>query len=406
LALAAGAACAAQDIEVEEKGTYIYWFTYRDAAGEDQLTAPGRFKGKSAEVDVKALGEEYSDAKLHVINKSTGNMAIVVYMPPEGEEPKPIELSQDDFEFVKNVRLKIVAEDGAVLESAIVDITDGEGTRMRAVVTPADEGVASFEDVATGEINVKVTAEGLTKTIDSDINLPEERETPGFAADVKVAGDVRTLPKPAEGTKESARKTAAEGAGAPSGLIFQTIAGIILIIVVIAVIYAILKSRGVSPSDALRQMGAQVPADQQAQAGTGVATSADTNVCPFCGQIKDASGNCACTVTPGVSPAGTPTADSGAGPRLVGTQGTYSGQVFEITTEQAMIGRESGDIMLPNDNTVSRRHATIAGINGEYTIRDEGSSNGVFVNGAKVTEQKLTPGDEIQLGATKFRFEV
>lgn len=61
---------------------------------------------------------------------------------------------------------------------------------------------------------------------------------------------------------------------------------------------------------------------------------------------------------------------------------------------------------LTNDSTTSRRHATLAVLGDEVSIKDEGSSNGTFVNGAKITEQKLTPGDEVQIGGTKFRFEV
>jgi len=82
------------------------------------------------------------------------------------------------------------------------------------------------------------------------------------------------------------------------------------------------------------------------------------------------------------------------------------GQVFEIASGSKVIGREAGcDIALVNDNTASRRHATITVSAGDYSIRDEGSSNGTFVNGAKITEQKLTPGDEVQVGGTRFRFE-
>ncbi len=62
------------------------------------------------------------------------------------------------------------------------------------MVTPADEGVATFHNVASGEISVKVEAEGLRKTIDSDIEIPDKRAVPDYEQDVKVAGDVYTLP--------------------------------------------------------------------------------------------------------------------------------------------------------------------------------------------------------------------
>ena len=42
---------------------------------------------------------------------------------------------------------------------------------------------------------------------------------------------------------------------------------------------------------------------------------------------------------------------------------------------------------------------------GGFVIRDQGSSNGTFVNGARVTEAPLRPGDEVSIGGTRFRFE-
>ena len=43
---------------------------------------------------------------------------------------------------------------------------------------------------------------------------------------------------------------------------------------------------------------------------------------------------------------------------------------------------------------------------GGYRIIDEGSSNGIYVNGARVTDATLHPGDEVAIGGTRFRFEV
>jgi pSer/pThr/pTyr-binding forkhead associated (FHA) protein len=71
------------------------------------------------------------------------------------------------------------------------------------------------------------------------------------------------------------------------------------------------------------------------------------------------------------------------------------------------IGREATNtVSLSNDNTVSRRHASIEQSGGSYVIRDEGSSNGVYVNGVKISGmQPIHSGDEIQIGNTRFRFE-
>ena len=130
-------------------------------------------------------------------------------------------------------------------------------------------------------------------------------------------------------------------------------------------------------------------------------------MCEFCGQRKDAAGNCGCTVT------GRSVAFCGACRRAFRTEadrdgrGIYWLRYSEIADGSATIGRDAGNtVALGNDSTVSRHHATITAANGEFSICDNGSSNGTFVNGAKIAgEQKLTPGDEIQIGGTRFRFE-
>lgn len=408
--VASAGASAAVELKVARKGSYVYWLSYTDASGSEQITLPQRFKGTGTQIDTKVLGRKYSDARLYVMDRTTGNMAVTDLASAE-DGPAPIELAADDFQYVRCVRLRIVSEDNRPLERAVVTITDGMNTRMRSVVTPADEGVATFTNVATGEINVKVEADGLKKTIDSDITLPEKRETRGFEQDVRVAGDVDTLPaaartgEPAEGERGAGPETpVAQGR---SSWILQTVAGLIFMAVVVAIVYAVVKARGMTAESALRRMGVQLPQDQEdaravpetQPAGPAV----DPGMCEFCGQRKDAAGNCACTVTPSAGP-GPAAAEV---PRLIGAQGVYSGRVFEITAPSMVIGRDAAnDIALPDDSTVSRKHAVIASAGGEFTITDQGSSNGTFVNGARITSQKLAPGDEIQIGGTKFRFEL
>jgi pSer/pThr/pTyr-binding forkhead associated (FHA) protein len=70
------------------------------------------------------------------------------------------------------------------------------------------------------------------------------------------------------------------------------------------------------------------------------------------------------------------------------------------------IGREPGRDIVLADQTVSRRHAVIQRIGDSLLIVDEGSSNGTFVNGVRVTSQQLKPGDEVRLGSSAFRLEV
>lgn len=354
-----------------------------------------------------ALGTTFKNAKVFVMDKRSGNLAIADYKPPKDpKSAKPIELKGDDFAYIRSVKLRAVAENGQPLESAIVIITDGEGNEMRSIVTPADAGVASFENVAAGEINVKVKAKAATKTLESDFEIPSSRSQPGFERDVKVAGDVDTVSAPAKSEAGGTQAAKPEKRENMANAILQFISGLILLIVAVAVIAIILRAKGVTVQNALKKMGVNLPEDQGAAPAAPAAPAVDPNICQFCGQTRDAAGKCACSVTPGASPFAVPAPSAGTGPRLVGTQGMFAGHVFEISAASATVGREDGNtIALAGDSTASRHHATITLAGADCTIRDEGSSNGTFVNGAKITEQKLMPGDEIQIGASKFRFE-
>ncbi len=71
-----------------------------------------------------------------------------------------------------------------------------------------------------------------------------------------------------------------------------------------------------------------------------------------------------------------------------------------------LIGRGSHcDIALPDDTLVSRRHALIEFSQGEYTIKDLGSTNGTFVNNRPVQKGEkriLRAGDIIIIGKTEM----
>lgn len=174
--------------------------------------------------------------------------------------------------------------------------------------------------------------------------------------------------------------------------------------------------------------------DYQDTAASRIPTS--QHVCPFCGGIKDASGRCDCTVSGDYAPGAQPTVSAPSPsqyqtqpvqtdlmqtmpvsqpqnigeapgvPKLVGVSGPYAGQKY-ILDNGITIGRTSAcGIALSTDNTVSRNHARVAFESGEWVIYDSGSSNGTYVNGTRVTRSVLSPGDLVQIGGTKFRFEI
>jgi len=71
------------------------------------------------------------------------------------------------------------------------------------------------------------------------------------------------------------------------------------------------------------------------------------------------------------------------------------------------IGRNpSNDVSLPWDEEVSRLHAELERIGGEWTISDDGlSRNGTFVNGSRIAGRaRLRDGDVIRAGATTIAY--
>ena len=75
-------------------------------------------------------------------------------------------------------------------------------------------------------------------------------------------------------------------------------------------------------------------------------------------------------------------------------------RVIPIDKPSLTIGRRTeSDVRLVGSD-VSREHAEIAREDGHLVLRDRGSRYGTFVNGAPVTEHRLTHGDRVQFGRT------
>ena len=73
----------------------------------------------------------------------------------------------------------------------------------------------------------------------------------------------------------------------------------------------------------------------------------------------------------------------------------------------AVLGRSKECDCVVRDPNVSRRHAELRrGESGDWQIVDLGSTNGVKVNGRLVETSRLSPGDDVVLGTTRFTFDI
>ncbi len=79
---------------------------------------------------------------------------------------------------------------------------------------------------------------------------------------------------------------------------------------------------------------------------------------------------------------------------------------LEIGERKAYLGRRDQNDLILTDLNVSRLHASVEYERHRHVIRDAGSLNGLFINGERMTDAVLLPGDEIGLGNTLLRYEV
>ena len=80
------------------------------------------------------------------------------------------------------------------------------------------------------------------------------------------------------------------------------------------------------------------------------------------------------------------------------------GREYELAGDQTDVGREGGEIRLPNDPYVSPRHARIVRRDNRYFLRDLGSTNGVYMR--LKAAAPLLHGDLVLVGLEVLRFEV
>jgi pSer/pThr/pTyr-binding forkhead associated (FHA) protein len=91
--------------------------------------------------------------------------------------------------------------------------------------------------------------------------------------------------------------------------------------------------------------------------------------------------------------------------RVVG--GPDAGRVFDLSKGGSFIlGRGKADIVL-TDEKVSSRHAELKLFGpGHYYLYDLASTNGTFLNGARVDRRRFEHEDELRLGDTFMRVSV
>ncbi len=80
-------------------------------------------------------------------------------------------------------------------------------------------------------------------------------------------------------------------------------------------------------------------------------------------------------------------------------------QTIPLAGKEVLIGRGKENGLVLEDHAVSRHHARIVEEPDGHVLVDNNSANGSWVNGQRVTEQRLKPGDQIRVGKTVFEIQ-
>jgi hypothetical protein len=122
----------------------------------------------------------------------------------------------------------------------------------------------------------------------------------------------------------------------------------------------------------------------------GFQNSSTANYCSRCGALLDK----------GETPV-----EGLEGPALiVRSGGGRAGESFRPAGERTRIGRSPDCDIFLDDVTVSRNHAILVERDGKFSIEDQGSLNGTFVNRRRIDNADLQNGDELQIGKYRLTF--
>lgn len=93
-------------------------------------------------------------------------------------------------------------------------------------------------------------------------------------------------------------------------------------------------------------------------------------------------------------------------PALIGISKPFSGKRYMLTETRYQVGRTHDSDIRLNEPSVSSTHAKIVYSGEQWKVINLLSSNGTYVNGDKVSESDVYPGDRIRFGGVEFMFSL
>lgn len=79
---------------------------------------------------------------------------------------------------------------------------------------------------------------------------------------------------------------------------------------------------------------------------------------------------------------------------------------FALNADTTILGRRADSRLRIPASDVSRQHCRISIADETVAVKDLGSANGTFVNGKRVSEAELSPGDRLAVGPVVFVVQI
>ena len=91
--------------------------------------------------------------------------------------------------------------------------------------------------------------------------------------------------------------------------------------------------------------------------------------------------------------------------KLVVLSAGMTGRTQELKVDKTTIGRVEDNTFQIAEPSVSSHHCEVLLRGSDVVVRDLNSTNGTFINGEKVTESVIKPGQILRLGQIEMRLE-
>ncbi len=373
------------DIEFVNEGERMVW----DSDGKDLgiVDNPIKTTAKLLTYEAKSQSPKY----IFVADKSTG-FVFQKAVSAMGQAQKWVVAETDKTRVYETI--VEVTSGGKPLAAAVVKLQSGSESRL-ALLSPKDAGRLSLFNLLKGPLSVQIEYKSSKGQLTSPKQTFELGPSPNQfkVKTIEVPDAIDIIVTPVAPAQVPTPKQEAPAPSNPIVSIMGLLTGLVVLGGVGYGIFWFVKNRPDDVEKLLKQAGI-------------VHDSTPTNSAPQA-QIEDrvlkpivlepATSDCSDQLLPAHA------AGMALNPRLIKSDSS----VVLLGDLQMVIGREAGlDISLPQESSVSRRHAQIEHQNGETIVTDLGSTNGTFVNGKRIdSPTQLQPGDAVQFGGSEFRYE-